>query len=136
MAKVSKADKANAVARVCALLEQGGCSIRQACKKEGIALTSLQDWSKETPEIADQYARAREAGMAIDADAIEDLAATKCEDQLEAARIKLMVDTRKWIVSKRLPKVYGDRQHVEHSGAIDLGSRIEQARQRALEGKQ
>ena len=32
------------------------------------------------------------------------------------ARSRLRVDTRKWLLSKALPKIYGDKVQNEHSG--------------------
>jgi hypothetical protein len=40
------------------------------------------------------------------------------------ARSRLRTDSRKWMLSKVLPKIYGDRQHVEHSGKVGLESLI------------
>jgi hypothetical protein len=42
------------------------------------------------------------------------------------------VDTRKWMLSKMLPKVYGDKLALEHSGSIGLSERIKRAEQRAV----
>jgi hypothetical protein len=124
--KPSKDDKRAKVFEVCDLLRRGNCSIRKACEQVGIAITTLHDWGNSTPELAEHYARAREEGLTIDADSIEELAATPCTDQLEAASIKLQVDTRKWLLSKRLPKVYGDRvAHVGDSTADPI--KVEQA---------
>ena len=39
-------------------------------------------------------------------------------DHDHIARARLRVDTRKWLLSKALPKVFGDRNIAEHSGAI------------------
>ena len=39
-------------------------------------------------------------------------------DNAAIQRHRLMVDTRKWIVQKMLPKVYGDR--IEHTGDISI----------------
>jgi hypothetical protein len=35
-------------------------------------------------------------------------------------RSRLRLDTRKWALSKMLPKRFGDRLHTEHSGSIGL----------------
>lgn len=35
-------------------------------------------------------------------------------------RSRLRVDTRKWLLSKVLPKVYGDKVDVEHSGGVQV----------------
>jgi hypothetical protein len=118
-------ERADIMFRICAHLRQGDCSIREACRRENVPITTVHDWANADKELAEQYARAREEGLAMDADSIADLAATPCADQLEAASIKLQVDTRKWLVSKRLPKVYGDRQTVEHEGKLTLAQLVE-----------
>lgn len=41
-------------------------------------------------------------------------------------RSRLRVDTRKWFLSRMDPKKYGEKQSVEHSGSVSLGSLIEQ----------
>ena len=37
-----------------------------------------------------------------------------------AARSRLRVDTRKWLLSKALPKVYGDKITTEHTGRVTI----------------
>ncbi len=44
---------------------------------------------------------------------------------------KLQVDTRKWILAKMLPKVYGDKQQVELTGKVDIAGGLLAARRRA-----
>lgn len=71
--------------------------------------------------FAAQYARAREIGYATMADELLEIAddssgdavidedgATRANPEF-ASRSRLRVDTRKWLLSKALPKVYGDR---------------------------
>lgn len=45
-------------------------------------------------------------------------------------RSRLRVDTRKWLLSKLVPKKYGEKIAVEHSGDIDLSSALDAARKR------
>ena len=49
-------------------------------------------------------------------------------------RSRLRVDARKWVLSKLIPKKYGDRQHIEHSGTMSLAADMADARKRAREG--
>ncbi len=55
-------------------------------------------------------------------DATSDITKLESDDGREVvnhehiARSKLRVDTRKWLLSKCLPKVYGDKLLNEHSG--------------------
>lgn len=106
---------------VCALLEDGK-SLRAACKELGIPASNVHFWAKENADFAAQYARAREAGYALLADELIDIADEKevqarYEEEdvtldlspTAIARNRLRVDTRKWMLSKMLPKVYGER---------------------------
>lgn len=77
--------------------------------------------------FSNQYANARHAQALRWADEILDIADDGQNDTYETeqgervntdviARSRLRVDTRKWLLSKVLPKVYGDKQVLEHSG--------------------
>lgn len=70
-------------------------------------------WVKENQAFADQYARSRETGYLLLADELVEIADDKAGD---AQRDRLRVDTRKWLLSKMLPKVYGDKQTTELTG--------------------
>jgi outer membrane lipoprotein-sorting protein len=114
---------------VCAILEDGK-SLRAACKELSISPVTILDWSKANSSFAEQYTRAREVGYKLLADEIIDIADEKevevrydGEDTTldlsptAIARNRLRVDTRKWMLSKMLPKIYGDK--LELSGDAD-----------------
>ena len=44
----------------------------------------------------------------------------KLQDHEHIQRARLRVDTRKWMLSKMLPKLYGDKLDVAHSGAVSV----------------
>lgn len=106
---------------VCAILEEGK-SLRAACKELDLSPRTILDWTKANEAFAAQYACAREAGYKLLADEIIDIADEK-EVQVRydgedttldlsptaIARNRLRVDTRKWMLSKMLPKIYGDK---------------------------
>ena len=56
--------------------------------------------------LRDDYARARASGFQLIADRLRILAA---DQDIPVNDRRLMVDTDKWLLSKCLPKVYGDR---------------------------
>lgn len=53
-------------------------------------------------------------------------------EEQDVNRAKLLIDTDKWLASKLIPKVYGDRIDVNVSGHIDIGSALEEAKARVM----
>jgi len=84
------------------------------------------EWLEGAPALATQYTRAREAGYQNLADEIVDIADenyTTAEDGTRErlsneaiARNRLRVETRKWMLAKMLPKIYGEKLQTEHTG--------------------
>ena len=97
-----------------------GESLRAICKGSDYPTeTAVRLWVDEDRDgFASHYARARERGYARFAEEIVELADTPSDDNGSVQRNRLQVDTRKWILSKMLPKVYGDRLNLEHSGKV------------------
>ena len=98
-----------------------GRSLRAICAQEGMPSTStvlswLEDADKK--EFAEQYAHARAKAYKMLADEILEDASPKSEDSaVLVARDRLLVDTKKWMLSKMLPKIYGDKVQAEVTGA-------------------
>ena len=100
-------------------------SILDADDKLPSASTFL-DWIGADSFLAEQYAHARQLAYELVADeivAIADENYTTDEhgvrERLSSEAIqrnRLRVDTRKWMLSKMLPKIYGDRQIQEVTG--------------------
>jgi hypothetical protein len=85
-----------------------GKSLRKTCKLPGMPTkTAVCEWLQIHDEFADLYARARQRGMEVHIEELIELADTANAENAQAVRLK--VDTRKWIASKLLPRVYGDR---------------------------
>lgn len=93
-----------------------GESLRQICKDAHLPnKDTWLDWCAAKPDLADQYARARERQAEHYASEIIEIADTADDAQIA----RLQIDARKWVASKLLPKVYGDKQEIEHSGKIE-----------------
>jgi hypothetical protein len=120
--------------RICREVASGK-SLRKALNGKGMPGRHVfYDYIEGLPERAGQYARARQRGIELHVDEIIDLAFSA--NAQNAAAVRLKVDTLKWLASKLVPKVYGDRQQldVRHSLDADLGERLRRARERvALE---
>ncbi len=77
-------------------------------------------WLEENTSFRELYARAREIGWSRLSEQILELSDDSRHDWVtvdgerrvdheNVQRSRLMVDTRKWLLSKVLPKIYGDR---------------------------
>ena len=99
-------------ARICDNIA-GGMSLRKACEAEGIAFQAVQQWVKKSDKFACQYAQAREFRTQLQGEDFMDLVMNR---EIPPEDRRIMVDGCKWHLSKMLPKVYGDKVGVEHSG--------------------
>ena len=101
--------------RICERLAAGE-TLRAICRDDGMpGIQTVLDWKARNAAFSGQYETARVTGYQLMADELTEIA----DDKLgEPQRDRLRIDTRKWLLSKALPKVYGDRQTHE----IELGA--------------
>lgn len=99
---------------------ESGLSLRQACEQCDVAPSTFMRWCDEDLDLAEHYARARERLLHMKAEELEDIGerAALAETAVEVAGLRLLSDNRKWLLSKLLPKRYGDKLAV--GGADDL----------------
>lgn len=111
-----------------------GESVRAICADDDMPSKSMVfRWLAAHQEFRDQYARAKEAQLEHMADELLDIADDGTNDWMERKnadgtvsevlngehiqRSRLRVDSRKWLLSKLVPKKYGDKiQHAGHDG--------------------
>jgi len=79
---------------------------------------TIFNWIAKHQEFFEQYARACNIDADIEFESLIELADRATHQNVQV--YKLRIDTRKWVLSKRQPKKYGDRQEVEHSGNIQI----------------
>lgn len=114
--------------KVCALLAEG-LSLRKAAAACDVSASHVLDWTHDLPAFGEQYARARARGYQLLADEILEISDDSSHDTISTeqgekanaefvARSRLRVDSRKWMLSKMLPKVYGDKIEHEHKGSV------------------
>lgn len=113
-----------AAQRLCARLMEGP-SLITACREPGMpAQQRVFEWLKHVPAFAPMYREAREIGYMVLADELLEIADDGRNDWMatqdgagregwkqnsEAVqRSRLRADTRKWILAKALPKIYGE----------------------------
>lgn len=124
-----------------------GKTLTSICAAEGMPTRKcvVTNWCESYPEFGVAYARARQVGYEALADQLRDIANTPkpgkktvrkpTGNEIHAGDMiehrKLQVDTGKWFLSKLVPKIYGDKQVIEHQGEIKLTDRLLRARNRA-----
>jgi hypothetical protein len=81
--------------------------------------------------IARRYARARSRGFEKLANEVLSISDAPCEgpngyaDNALVQKQRLQVESRKWLLSKMLPKVYGDKVEISGDANAPLLTRIE-----------
>lgn len=121
--------------KICAMIEEGK-TLAEIAIALGCVASSITDWIRDDAsnggaEIAARYARAVEIRAEIMADGLLEIADDERFMQypaLAAAMVtkqRLAVDTRKWLLSKMLPRKYGDRIEVSGDPAAPIVTRIE-----------
>lgn len=110
---------------ICVRLAEGE-SLRSICRSGDMpSVGSVFRWMEANERFRERYARARRVQAEVFADEMNDIADDGSNDWMGKAdeeggvgyklngehiqRSKLRIDTRKWIASKILPKVYGDK---------------------------
>jgi len=81
----------------------------EGIRASGIGTREVLDWQLQDPEFARRYAHARRVQLAVWAEDIVEIA----DGEGDPARDRLRVDARKWVLSKLVPTVYGDRVTVQ-----------------------
>ena len=111
-------DKAEQVRRVLELIEDG-MSERSACAEVGISRSTFRTTALRV-NSGDHYARALEALAQDQVEKAEQVIEDMRAGVIDAQQARVELDVRKWFASKFLPKRYGDKAEVEHSGNVGL----------------
>lgn len=117
---------AEKAAKVCELVSEGQ-SLRAACDSLGFSHCTFLDWCRESEDLANQYARAREDGHDAEFErlqaTVEEQPAIGPSGGIDAGWVawkRLQIDTKKWALSKKAPKKYGDKTQHEVSGSLTV----------------
>ncbi len=121
---------------ICRRLADGE-NLRAICRDEGMPNErTVRTWALEDEAFAPQYARARAIGYGMLFDQILEIADTPqigtktitkgngevqtiVGDMIEHRR--LQIDSRKWMLAKALPKIYGDKLEVDNKHTVVEG---------------
>ena len=113
---------AEQIEQVCLLIEDDGYPVRKALDLCELSPGQFYRTIEINPELAERYARAKERHTELlESELIQIADGAECavDDAIKVARDRLSVDTRKWLMSKLLPKKYGDRLNVDVSRESD-----------------
>lgn len=109
---------------ICNVISCTSLGIRRLKKKKGYKhwpnASTVFDWRKKYPKFDEQYTQAKLRQAQVLADEILEIADNSRKDFIivdgkvktdseHINRSRLRIDTRKWILAKVLPKIYGDK---------------------------
>lgn len=112
----------------------GGRSVRSICTDEGMpSKTTVMRWLAQNEDFAKLYAAAKAMQAELLADELIEIADDGTNDWMErhgrngevtgvmineeaVQRSKIRVSTRQWMLTRLLPKKYGDKIHQEITG--------------------
>ena len=123
--KVGRPTKYNsALASKICMRMAGGESVRRICRDDDMpCFRAVMAWVHDSSQVAykEGFPEQYQAAMMSKAHHMfDELLEIADDDTDDTQRSRLMVDTRKWYLSKCLPKVFGDKLNLDHSGEIGL----------------
>ena len=98
-----------------------GDTVSDIAKELGLTLSAIWDYRQSNQDFAAMYARARIAQT----DAQMEGLVSEAKKYDDPQRARLVVDTLKWIASKRKPNEYGDQIKITHDvddGLAEIGA--------------
>lgn len=101
---------------ICDRLSEGQ-SLRKICEdNEMPSKSNVLKWIRDSKELQDQYARAKEESSDAFAEEMMDIIKDTKEDSNAIQKARLQIDTMKWLMSKQKPKKYGDKLDLTSDG--------------------
>ena len=116
--------------RICEMIASG-CSLRQVAAVIGLTEAAIRKWAKDDKEFGEHYEKAMLSRWEKMADELVELADDPCigpdgrPDNALVQQRRLQVDTRKWVLSRMLPRKFGDRIEIGSDPDAPVVTRIE-----------
>jgi hypothetical protein len=100
---------------ICDALAAHDGGLRSLCKSRDDfpEPNTIYTWRSRFPDFDDQFAHARQKQLQMMAEDIVDISQ---DETLDPQARRLMVDTRKWLLSKLMHRTYGDKLDVTSGG--------------------
>lgn len=112
---------------------ESGMTDRQAAAEVGVNEAAVRELRRRDEAFATQYTHARQAGYMRMGDEIVEIADEPVEGSDQAMRQRTRIDTRRWLLSKALPKVFGDKLQVESKSQVTVKHELPSALRTSLE---
>lgn len=106
--------------------------LREICTDDGMPKSkTVRQWALDNEEFSILYTKAREMGWHEIGEEIFEIADDGSRDLMiddggnertnteVVARSRIRIDTRKWLLAKMLPKIYGEKLDLNHGGQKD-----------------
>ena len=97
---------------ICARIAEGESVRSIARDNEMPTASTIFKWRLDIDTFSEQYDNAKDIGLEVRAEEIEEIA----EEHKDVQRAKLIIDTKKWNMSKLKPKRFGDKMDVTSDG--------------------
>lgn len=94
-----------------------GMSILKACKSQGCSQQTFYNLKDKDPVLKDKYVRACEERGYSCLDKIEEYQQMLLNKEINSSEAHVLIETEKWKACKFYPKMFGDKQAVELTGA-------------------
>lgn len=102
---------------ICDLIATHSCGLAKLCKTYTYlpAPSTIYRWISQNLSFQEQYAQAKIKQIEVFIDEITDLSNENHSyiengvNRCDASILRIKIDTRKWLASKLVPKVYGDK---------------------------
>ena len=102
-------DRKKTMALICELVAQKQ-TLNQICKLPGMpGQEEVRKWMLADPDLAAEYARARELRADARADRIDEITNMVISGELDSQAARVVIDAEKWLAGKEMPKRYGDK---------------------------
>ena len=93
-------------------------SIVKACRDRKVSPQTLWELKENDKRIKEQYTLATQFRAEGCIDAIEKAQADLRNGIIDAPTARVLIDTEKWKACKFYPKVYGDKQEIDHNVTV------------------
>ena len=97
-----------------------GLSAVKAAESRGIDRKTFYRQVAANEGMRHKYARAKEVGLSVWEEQINEIADDVPPDAASVAKARLQVDTRKWLMAKLAPRKYGEQINLEHGGNVNV----------------